>query len=245
MKISKLKRLRCVKVKVGMERDPGLMHGNQDANKNMDDSHRQFHLSVINSGERTDLASTASFHNCNNDTSFSENNFTSINDSYNKGVGDNSSRNSSLVNGGTLFPLVQIVPRENGVVHVPGGVPENCERSNNAYRTSTESQGSQTTMLPHSSHQQLVDIESAKDACVSMKTYLFPCQGVLTLIATCIYSSDALDMSLAPVVKKCQPQGGWGLLYENVGIARRVTQGVYVAGQNEIQVKMKFLCSLP
>ncbi|XP_020620019.1 sodium/potassium/calcium exchanger 2-like isoform X3 [Orbicella faveolata] len=94
------------------------------------------------------------------------NNFTSINDSYNKGVVDNSSRNSSLVNGGTLFPLVQIAPHENGAVHVPGGVPENCERSNNAYRTSTEPQGSQTTMLPHSSHQQLVDVESAKEACL-------------------------------------------------------------------------------
>ena len=53
----------------------------------------------------------------------------------------------------------------------------NCEQSNNAYRTSTESQGSQTTMLPHSSHQQLVDIESAKDACVSMNSYLFTCKG--------------------------------------------------------------------
>lgn len=164
VKINKLKRLRCLKVKVGMERDPGLVNGNQDVNKNMDDSHRQFHLSVINSDERTDSTSVASFHNCINDSSFSGNNFTSINDSYNKGVGDNSSRNSSLVNGSTLFPLVQIAPHENGVV--PGGVPENCEQSNNAYRTSTESQGSQTTMLPHSSHQQLVDIESAKDACL-------------------------------------------------------------------------------
>lgn len=158
-----------------MERDPGLVNGNQDVNKNMDDSHRQFHLSVINSDERTDSTSVASFHNCINDSSFSGNNFTSINDSYNKAVGDNSSRNSSLVNGSTLFPLVQIAPHENGVV--PGGVPENCERSNNAYRTSTESQGSQTTMLPHSSHQQLVDIESAKDACVSMNSYLFTCKG--------------------------------------------------------------------
>lgn len=186
MKINKLKRLRCLKVKVGMERDPGPVHGSQDVNKNMDDSHRQFHLSVINSSmnmqgmsdERTDTASTSSFHNCVNDSSLSGNNFTSINDtlrrdSYNKRVGDNSSRNNSLVNGGTLFPLVQIAPHDNGAVHVPGGVPENYERSSDAYRTSTESQGSQTTMLQHSSHQQLVDIESAKEACVSMNTYLF------------------------------------------------------------------------
>ena len=178
MKINKLKRLRCLKVKVGMGRDPGLVHGNQDANKNMDDSHRQFHLSVINSDERTDSTSVASLHNYVNDSSFSGNNFTSINDSFNKGVGDNPSRNSSLVNGGTLFPLVQIAPHENGAVHVPGGVPENCERSNNVYRTSTESQGSETTMLPHSSHQQLVDVESAKEACVSMNIYLCPCPPI-------------------------------------------------------------------
>ena len=174
MKINKLRKLKCLKVKVGMERDAGLVHGNQDTNKNMDDSHKKFHLSVINGDERTDSTSTASFHNYVNDSSFSGNNFTSINDSYNKGVEDNSSRNSSLVNGGTLFPLVQIAPHENGAVHVPGGVPENYERSNNAYRTSTESQGSQTTMLPHSSHQQLVDIESAKEACVSINSYLCP-----------------------------------------------------------------------
>ena len=222
MKINKLKRLRCLKVKVGMERDPSLVHGNQEVNKNMDDSHRQFHLSVINSDERTDSASMASFHNCVNDSSFSGNNFTSINDSYNKGVGDNFSRNSSLVNGGTLFPLVQIAPHENGAVHVPGGVPENSERSNNAYRTSTESQGSQTIMLPHSSHQQLVDIESAKEACVSANSYLFSCQGVLTLIATCIYLCDGLDTSLTLVVKSVN-HGDRRLPYQKVGIAHCVT----------------------
>ena len=203
MKINKLKRLRCLKVKVGMERDPGLVN----VYKNMDDNHRQFHLSVINSDERTDSTSTTSFHNCVNDSSFSGNNFTSISDSYNKGVGDNSSRNSSFVNGGTLFPLVQIAPHENGAV--PGGVPENCERSNNTYRTSTESQGSQTTMLPHSSQQQLVDIESAKDACVSMNSYLFACKGVLTehslLKLICwerVTSSTAL-LSVTPKASLC------------------------------------------
>ena len=189
MKVNKLKRLKCLKVKVGMERDSDAVHPSQDINKNasVDDNHRQIHLSVINSSsmnmhgvcdERTDTASTSSFHNHVNDSPQvlppRTNNYTSINDqirrdSYNRKVGDNnSSRNSSLVNGDSLLPVVQIAPDGNGLVHVPGRVPETGEQISNVYRTSTESQGSLSMVLQHSSHQQLVDIENAKEACVSM-----------------------------------------------------------------------------
>ena len=163
-----------------MDRD-----GNQDLNKNaaVDDNHRQIHLSVINSSvnvqamcdERTDSASTSSLHNHSSQI-LAPTNFTSINDhlrrdSYNKTVGNNSSRSSSLVNGDSLLPLVQITPGHNGSVHVPGGVPEISEQNSSVYRTSTESQGSQTTVLQHSSHQQLVDIENAREACVSIRMW--------------------------------------------------------------------------
>ncbi|XP_078360179.1 sodium/potassium/calcium exchanger 2-like [Oculina patagonica] len=180
VKVNKLKRLKCLKVKVGMERDSDAVHGNQDINKNasVDDNHRQIHLSVTNSSvnvqatcdERTGSASTSSLHNHSSQVPL-PNNFTSINDqlrrdSYNKTVGDNLSRNGSLVNGDAMFPLVQIVPDHNGTVHVPGGVPEMNEQSSSVYRTSTESQGSQSMVLQHSSHQQLVEIEDAREACL-------------------------------------------------------------------------------
>lgn len=184
MKINRLKRLKCVKVKVGMESDPDAMNGSQDINRNssMDDNHRQIHLSVINNSvnvqatcdERTDSASTSSSLHNHSSQVYSPSNFTSINDhlrrdSFNKTVGNNSSRHSSLVNGESVLPLVHIAPDHNGPVHVPGGVPEITEQSSSVYRISTESQAS------HSSHQQLVEIEDAREACVSMSMCLAAC----------------------------------------------------------------------
>lgn len=89
-----------------MERDFVFVNGNQDVNKNMDDSYRQFYLFVINSDERIDLILVVLFYNCINDFFFSGNNFILINDLYNKVVGDNFFRNFSLVNGSILFLFV-------------------------------------------------------------------------------------------------------------------------------------------
>lgn len=146
-----------------MERDPNSRNGSQDVVKNnsLEESHRQFHLSVMNnsvSEDRTDSASTSSFHKNNNLNSNSEN---ARKDWYNSDV-ENTSRQSSLVNG--ELPHVHIVPDENTVNRpVPGMV----EQNNTAYRTSMESQDSQSAVLQNSSHHQLVEIEDATEACVS------------------------------------------------------------------------------
>lgn len=172
VKVNKLKKLKCLKVKVGMERDSDALPTTQDVNRYSSvDDHRQFHLSVLNSSmnvqatceDRTDTPPAPSFHN----HVVNLDNYTAFGDqlrrdsSYHTKSGDITSRNSSLVNGDSIFPLVQIAPDDN---HVPGRVPDISEQSNNVYRTSTESQGSQTAGLQLSSHQQLVDIESAKEA---------------------------------------------------------------------------------
>ena len=183
MKVNKLKRLKCLKVKVGMERDPDSTHGSQDVIKNTSDAenHRQFQLSVINSSvtdERTDSASTSSFQKNNNLSSNNENLNTEWY-TYNTEL-DYTSRKSSLVNG--ELPRVHIVSDDNTVnrpIHSP--VPGMVEQSSSAYRTSTESRDSQSTVLQHSSHHQLVEIEDAREACVSIKFLRVPsAEGINT-----------------------------------------------------------------
>lgn len=167
VKVNKLRTLKCLKVKVGMERDPNSRNGSQDLVKNnsLEESHRQFHVPVMNnsvSEDRTDSASTSSFHKNNNLNSSSEN---GRKEWYNSDV-ENTSRQSSLVNG--ELPHVHIVPDENTVnrpIHSP--VPGMVEQNNTAYRTSMESQDSQSAVLQNSSHHQLVEIEDAREACVS------------------------------------------------------------------------------
>ena len=144
-----------------METDREAVNGTQDVIKNAlsDEHHQQFHLSVINSAvseERTDPASVPSIQKNNNLSS----------ELFSREV-DNTSRKSSSING--ELPHVHIVPDENTVnrpIHSP--VPGMVEQSSNDYRTSVESHDSQSTVLRHSSHQQLVEIEDAREACVSM-----------------------------------------------------------------------------
>jgi len=153
-----------------MERDSDSTHGSQDVFKNtsLEEHHREFQLSVVNSSvseERTDSASTSSCRKNNNLSSNSEN---LKKEWYLNPEVDNTSRKSSLINGD--LPRVHIVPDENAVSrprHSP--VPGMVEQNSNAYRTSTASQESQSTVLQHSSHHQLVEIEDAREACVSIK----------------------------------------------------------------------------
>ena len=149
-----------------MERDSESRNGSQDVVKNnsLEENHKQFHLSVMNnsvSENRTDSASTSSFYK-NNSTSNSEN---AQKEWYNTDI-ENAYGKSSLVNGD--LPHVHIVPDENTVnrpVHSP--VPGMVEQNNTVYRTSMESQDSQSAVLQNSSHHQLVEIEDAREASVS------------------------------------------------------------------------------
>lgn len=162
VKVNKLKKLKCLKVKVGVETDSEAVNGTQSVIKNTpsNEQHQQFHLSVINSTvseERTDSASAPSIQKTNNLSSDNENLW------YSRV--DNTSRKSSSVNG--ELPHVHIVSDENTVnrpIHSP--VPGMVEQSGNDYRTSVESHDSQSTVLQHSSHQQLVEIEDAREACL-------------------------------------------------------------------------------
>ena len=165
MKVNKLKKLKCLKVKV-TQTDSEAVNGTQNViiNTPSNEQHQQFHLSVINSTlseERTDSASSPSIQKNNNLSSDNENLW------YSREV-DNTSRKSSSMNG--ELPCVHIVSDENTVnrpTHSP--VPGMVEQSSNDYRTSVESGDSQSAVLQHSSHQQLVEIEDAREACVSMK----------------------------------------------------------------------------
>lgn len=165
VKVNKLKKLKCVKVKVGVERDSSTFPSTQDVNKfSTVDNLKQLNFPVVNSSMNVqmDSAPASSFvnHTVNLD-SYNAFDGQKRDSSYQIKSVDVTSRNSSLVNGDSSLPLVQIVPDEN---HVPGRVPDTNEHSSNVYRTSTESPSSETTGLQLSSHQQLVDIESAREA---------------------------------------------------------------------------------
>lgn len=130
-----------------------------------DDHHQQFHLSVINNSAND--ASISSIQKNNNSNTDNE---TSKTDLYTQ-EGDNTSRKSSVVNG--ELPHVHIFPSENTVNRPSQSpVPGMVEQSNNGYSTSAESRDSQSTVLQHSSNHQLVEIEDAREACVSTNTLM-------------------------------------------------------------------------
>lgn len=157
MKVNKLKKLKCVKVKVGIERDSSVISSTQDVNKFSSlENQRQLNFPAVNSSMNVQVDSAQAFDGQRRDSSYQIKN------------GDVTSRDSSLANGDSSLPLVNIVPDEN---HVPGRVLDMSEHSSNVYRTSTESPSSQTTGLQLSSHQQLVDVESAREAAVSILTF--------------------------------------------------------------------------
>lgn len=165
VKVNKLKKLKCVKVKVGIERDSSVISSTQDVNKFSSlENQRQLHFPAVNSSMnvQVDSAQASSFgnHTVNLD-GYSAFDGQRRDSSYQIKNGDVTSRDSSLANGDSSLPLVNIVPDEN---HVPGRVLDMSEHSSNVYRTSTESPSSQTTGLQLSSHQQLVDVESAREA---------------------------------------------------------------------------------
>ena len=172
MKVNKLKKLKCVKVKVGIERDLSVISSTQDVNKFSSlENQRQLNFPAVNSSMnvQVDSAQASSFgnHTVNLDgySAFDGQRRDSL---YQIKNGDVTSRDSSLANGDSSLPLVNIVPDEN---HVPGRVLDMSEHNSNVYRTSTESPSSQTTGLQLSSHQQLVDVESAREAAVSILTF--------------------------------------------------------------------------
>lgn len=172
VKVNKLKKLKCVKVKVGIERDSSVISSTQDVNKFSSlENQRQLNFPAINSSMNVQLdsAQASSFgnHTVNLD-GYSAVDGQRRDSSYQIKNGDVTSRDSSLANGDSSLPLVNIVPDEN---HVPGRVLDMSEHSSNVYRTSTESPSSQTTGLQLSSHQQLVDVESAREAAVSILTF--------------------------------------------------------------------------
>lgn len=165
VKVNKLKKLKCVKVKVGIERDSSVISSTQDVNKFSSlENQRQLNFPAVNSSMNVQLdsAQASSFgnHTVNLD-GYSAVDGQRRDSSYQIKNGDVTSRDSSLANGDSSLPLVNIVPDEN---HVPGRVLDMSEHSSNVYRTSTESPSSQTTGLQLSSHQQLVDVESAREA---------------------------------------------------------------------------------
>ena len=161
MKVNRLKRLKCLNVKVGMETDSAAGSQSVVNNGQTDEHHQQFHLSVINS-PGNEVSSIQKNSNLSTD------NETSKTDLYTQ-EGDSTSRKSSVVNG--ELPHVHIFPSEN-MVNRPSQspVPGMVEQSNNGYSTSAESRDSQSTVLQHSSNHQLVEIEDAREACVSTKT---------------------------------------------------------------------------
>ena len=163
MKVNRLKRLKCLNVKVGMETDSVAESQSVVNNSQPDEHHQQFHLSVINS-----LGNDASISSIQKNSNLSTDNETSKTDLYTQ-EGDSTSRKSSVVNG--ELPHVHIFPSEN-MVNRPSQspVPGMVEQSNNGYSTSAESRDSQSTVLQHSSNHQLVEIEDAREACVSTKT---------------------------------------------------------------------------
>lgn len=172
VKVNKLKKLKCVKVKVGIERDSSAISSTQDVNKFSSlENQRQLNFPVVNSSMnvQVDSAQASSFgnHTVNLD-GYSAFDGQRRDSSYQIKNGDVTSRDSSLANGDSSLPLVNIVPDEN---HVPGRVLDMSEHSSHVYRTSTESPSSQTTGLQLSSHQQLVDVESAREAAVSILTF--------------------------------------------------------------------------
>lgn len=165
VKVNKLKKLKCVKVKVGIERDSSVISSTQDVNKFSSlENQRKLNFPAVNSSMNVQLdsAQASSFgnHTVNLD-GYSAVDGQRRDSSYQIKNGDVTSRDSSLANGDSSLPLVNIVPDEN---HVPGRVLDMSEHSSNVYRTSTESPSSQTTGLQLSSHQQLVDVESAREA---------------------------------------------------------------------------------
>lgn len=159
VKVNRLKRLKCLNVKVGMETDSAAGSQSVVNNGANDEHHQQFHLSVINnSGNDASISSIQKNNKSNTD------NETSKTDLYTQ-EGDNTSRKSSVVNG--ELPHVHIFPSENTVNRPSQSpVPGMVEQSNNGYSTSAESRDSQSTVLQHSSNHQLVEIEDAREACV-------------------------------------------------------------------------------
>ena len=164
MKVNRLKRLKCLNVKVGMETDSATGSQSVVNNGPTDEHHQQFHLSVIDSSGNE--ASISSFQKNNN---LSTDNKTSKTDRYTR-EGDSTSRKSSdIVN--RELPHVHIFPSENTINRPSRSpVPGMVEQSNNDYTTSVESCDSQSTVLQHSSNHQLVEIEDAREACVSTNT---------------------------------------------------------------------------
>lgn len=161
VKVNRLKRLKCLNVKVGMETDSAA--GSQIVVNNGQTDEHHLHLSVINSS-----GNDAPISSIQKNSNLSTDNETSKTELYTQ-EGDSTSRKSSVVNG--ELPHVHIFPSEN-MVNRPSQspVPGMVEQSNNGYSTSAESRDSQSTVLQHSSNHQLVEIEDAREACVSTNT---------------------------------------------------------------------------
>ena len=161
VKVNKLKKLRSLKDRIGVEMGVENANGAQNGQKNalVEDSERQFHLSVANnsvSEDRSDSTTLSSGFKSNYTYSNPENLRTPYPNSDLE-----ASRKSSLVNG--ELPHVQVVPDDSTAINrpihspVPGMVAQNAS----GFRNSTTSPDSQTTS------NQLVEIEDAREACVS------------------------------------------------------------------------------
>ena len=161
VKVNRLKRLKSSKVKVGVENSRDSVNGGQDVFKTspVEDSQRQFHLSVVNSSvteEKTDSTSTSSFYKSNYTYSDNENLKMPV---YNSNLETSGKR--SLVNG--ELPCVHVVSTESSANKTNrSSVPGMVEQSATNYRISTTSEDSQQT-----SNHQLVETEDAREACVS------------------------------------------------------------------------------
>lgn len=160
VKVNRLKRLKSSKVKVGVENSRDSVNGGQDVFKNspVEDSQRQFHLSVVNSSvteEKTDSTSTSSFYKSNYTYSDNENLKMPV---YNSNLETSGKR--SLVNG--ELPCVHVVSTESSANKTNrSSVPGMVEQSATNYRISTTSEDSQQT-----SNHQLVETEDAREACL-------------------------------------------------------------------------------
>ena len=158
-----------------MERETKSAFENSDPVKGIfpEDHSRQFQLSVVNNS--LNVQDVYEGRNNSDSTSSSQNHLQEISNvmhkfNYNKDSrkemfysrrGEDSSKNSSVVNG--ELPTIRVYPDRNGHSLVPGM----CEQSTS--RTTVGSQGSLSTAPSHSSHHHLIDVENAREACVSIR----------------------------------------------------------------------------
>lgn len=160
VKVNKLKKLRSLKDRIGVEMGVENANGAQNEQKNalVEDSERQFHLSIANNSVSEDRSDSTTL------SSGFKSNYTYSNPENFRTPWPNSdleaSRKSSLVNG--ELPHVQVVPDENTAINRPihSPVPGMVEQNASGFRNSTTSPDSQTTS------NQLVEIEDAREACL-------------------------------------------------------------------------------